>query len=459
MRAGRPHPPNGVPCRTRRALALTGVMAALLSVVLAADPAPAGAPRDPAIRVLVVKTETEAREAVAQFNAGMAFDRIVRERSIGPERERGGFLGRVDPATLSPAARAAVARTRSGRLTPVFPTEAGFGVIQVLTGQEEQELEAQRRKEPEALALLKEGADLGKRGDLDRAVPLLQRAVELNPLLADGHFNLAVGWWNLGRPEAAMAAMREAIRLQPKDFDAHLLLGGWLSDRGRPDEAVAHFERAAALDVDSLEAWRKLAQAYDAAGRARAAVGAYRRALGLLGRDDPALLEAWLAAAMRAPDGPAAVEAARKLRGVRLGHEGFVTVGDALLLNGEAEAAAQEYRKALALAPASVRAQVGLAAATARLGQMEPAAQHLLAAIRLDPANPEHYQTLSRLYEETGRLDLAIVALRDGVAAASGAPRATQAAMLDRLAALYERAEMRREAEQERQRATALREP
>jgi tetratricopeptide (TPR) repeat protein len=434
-------------------------MAAFLSVVFVADPLPAGTPNDPAIRVLVVKTETEAREAVAQFNAGMAFDRIVRERSIGPERERGGYLGRVNPAALSPAARAAVARTRSGRLTPVFPTEAGFGVIQILTDQEEQELETQRRKDLEALALLQEGTDLGKRGDLERAVQLLQRAVELNPRLADGHFNLAIGLWRVGRWEGAIAAMREAIRLQPKDFDAHLLLGGWLSDRARSDEAVTYFERAAALDVNSLEAWRKLARAYDAVGRARAAVGAYRRALGLLGRDDPALLEAWLAAAMRAPDGPAAVEAARKLRAVRPGHEGFVTVGDALLLNGETEAAAQEYRKALALAPASVRVQVGLAAATARLGQREAAAQHLLAAVRLDPANPEHYQTLSRLYEEMDRLDLAIVALRDGVAAASGAPRATQAAMLDRLAVLYDRAEMRRDAEQERQRAKALRQP
>ena len=456
---GRPHPPDGVPCVARRARTLTGILAASLSVVFAAGPVPAGTPRDPAIRVLVVKTEVQAREAVAQFNAGIPFDRIVRERSIGPERERGGYLGRVDPATLSPAARAAVARTRNGRLTPVFPTEAGFGVIQILTDQEAQELATQLRKEPEALALLQEGTDLAKHGDLDRAVQLLQRAVELNPRLADGHFNLAVGLWKVGRWEGAIAAMREAIRLQPKDFDAYLLLGGWLSDRARSDEAVTVFERAAALDVNSLEAWKKLAQAYDAAGRARAAVGAYRRALGLLGRDDPALLEAWLAAAMRAPDGPAAVEAARKLRGIRPGHEGFVTVGDALLLNGEAEAAAQEYRKALALAPASVRAQVGLAAAMARLGQRESATQHLLLAIRLDPANPEHYHTLSRLYEELDRLDLAIVALRDGVAAASGAPRATQADMRDRLAALYERTEMRREAEQERQRAKALREP
>ena len=459
MCAGRPRPPDGVPYGIRGALGLAAIVAALVSVGLAADPVPAGAPRDPAIRVLVVKTEAEAREAIGMFTAGMTFDRIVRERSIGPERERGGYLGRVDPATLSPAARAAVARTRSGRLTPVFPTDGGFGVIQILTDQEEQELEAKLRKEPEALALLQEGTDLGKRGDLDRAVALLQRAVELNPLLADAHFNLAVGWWHLGRHEAAITALREAIRLQPKDFDAHLLLGGWLSQRGRPDEAVAHFERAAALDMNSLEAWRMLARAYDAAGRARAAVGAYRQALGLLGRDDPALLEALLAAAMRAPDGPAAVEAARKLRGIRPGYEGFVAVGDALLLNGEAEAAVQEYRKALGLAPASVRGQVGLATAFARLGQRESATQHLLAAIRLDPANPQHYQTLSRLYEEMGRLDLAIVAQRDGVAAASGAPAATRAAMVDQLAALYERAEMRREAEQERRRAKALREP
>ena len=435
-------------------------MAAFLSVVLAADPAPAGAPRDPAIRVLVVKTETEAREAVAQFNAGMAFDRIVRERSIGPERERGGYLGRVDPATLSPAARAAVARTRSGRLTPVFPTEAGFGVIQVLTDQEEQELEAQLRKEPEALALLKEGTDLGKRGDLDRAVQLLQRAVELNPRLADGHFNLAVGLWKVGRWEAAMAAMREAIRLQFPRISTPT--SSWAAGCPIAVGPTRPWRTSSARPLWTWIRWRPGESSPRRTMRRAApgaAVGAYRRALGLLGRDDPALLEAWLAAAMRAPDGPAAVEAARKLRGVRPGHEGFVTVGDALLLNGEAEAAAQEYRKALALAPASVRAQVGLAAATARLGQRESATQHLLAAIRLDPANPEHYQTLSRLYEEMGRLDLAIVALRDGVAAASGAPRATQAAMVDRLAALYERAEMRREAEQERQRAKALREP
>jgi tetratricopeptide (TPR) repeat protein len=409
--------------------------------------------------MLVVNTEAEARSAVALYAAGVPFDQVVRERSTGPERERGGYLGRVDVAALSPAAQAAILNTRPGRLSAVFQTEGGFGVIQVLTDQEAQEEETRLRREPEALQALKQGTDLGTQGDLEGAVPLLRRAVELNPTLVDGHFNLAVALARLGKIDAAIAAMEEVVRLQPKDFDAHLRLGGWLASQGRTAEALAHLERAAALDVNSQEVWLKLAQGYEAAGRARAAVGAYRRVLGLIGREDPALLEALLRMAMAAPDGPVAVDAARRLRALRPGHEGFLAVGDALMLNGEVDAAVREYGMAVALAPKSARARVGLAAAFAALGQTDSAADHLLQAIRLEPTKPDHYQTLSALYERAGRLDLAIVVLRDGATAAADAPRETRAEIAERLATLYERADMRREAAQERARATAIRSP
>ena len=159
------------------------------------------------------------------------------------------------------------------------------------------------------------------------------------------------------------------------------------------------------------------------------------------------------------PDGPAAVDAARRLRTLQPGHEGFLTVADALMLNGEVEAAAREYRMAVGLAPKSARAHAGLAGALAALDQADPAADQYLQTIQLDPTNAEHYQKLSALYERTGRLDLAIVALRDGATAATTAPRAIQAEIADRLAALYDRAEMRQEASQERARAQALRAP
>ena len=222
---------------------------------------------------------------------------------------------------------------------------------------------------------------------------------------------------------------------------------------------MAHCEQAAALDMQSQEAWAKLAQAYEGAGRPRAAVGAYRRAIGLLDREDPALLEALLRVAMQAPDGPAATEAARRLRPYRTGHDAFMVTGDALLLSGDAAAALREYQMAAALAPSSVRALIGLATAHVRLGQPDQAVPLLLKVIRLEPSNPEHYQMLSRIYESMGRLDLAVAALRDGADVVPDGSRELRIQIAERLASLYDHLGMTREAERERRRAQALRLP
>jgi tetratricopeptide (TPR) repeat protein len=131
----------------------------------------------------------------------------------------------------------------------------------------------------------------------------------------------------------------------------------------------------------------------------------------------------------------------------------------ALLLNGEADAAIAEYQKAVALAPASAAAQVALGSAYARLGRAEAAAERFLRAVELEPGNPTHYRRLARLYEGQGRLDLAIVALRDGLSAAAASPPTLQAELSEELSALYERAGMPREAERERLRAKSLRNP
>jgi len=435
-----------------------GALGLVLAALGGMDRVGGEAPGPAGIRILVVRTEAEARDAIAAVRAGARFERLVRERSIGPERERGGYLGRIDPASLPPAARTALDKTKRGTLSPVFPTDEGFAVFQVLTIQEEEELEARARRAPEAQALLKRGTESGKAGDMEQAASLLQRATELDPDLADAHFNLAIVERRRGRLDAAIASMRRVIELYPEDFDAHMRLGSWLTEQGSHAEATRMYERAAALQMDSREAWLRLAQSYEAAGRARAAVSAYRRVIGLVDGDDPALSAALFRVAMQAGDGPMAVEAARKLLASRPGHEGFMALGEALLLNGEADAAILEYQKAVALAPASVAAHVALGSAYARLGRAEAAAERFLRAVELEPGNPIHYRSLARLYEGQGRLDLAIVALRDGLgAAAASAPPGLQADLREELSALYEKAGMAREAERERRRAKSLR--
>jgi Flp pilus assembly protein TadD len=435
---------------------ITRSIALVVVALLSATSAQAATPRPPAVRILVVRTEAEARDAIAAYKSGVPFERLVRDRSIGPERERGGYLGRVDPATLPPEMRAALARTPRGRLAPIVRTPDGFAVIQVLTSREEMEVEARERREPEAQALLERAVALGQAGDLDGAHPLLQRAIELNPDLAEAHIALAAIYRKREQRDAAIAAMRRVVQLRPDDFEAHMALGAWLSEAGLYPDASRAYERAATLQMDSQEAWRKLAESYEAAGKARAALGAYRQLISLQDREDPALFERLLHVAVQTKDGPVAVEAARKLRAFRPGHGGFLALGEALLLNGDAETAIQEFQKAVALAPASAAAHAGLGAAYARVGQAESAREHLRRAVQVEPQNPVHYKTLARFYEELGRLDLAMVALRDGGRAAALSSLQLQVELAEELAALYERAGMTSEAAQERLRAKSL---
>jgi Tfp pilus assembly protein PilF len=428
-------------------------------LIATAAPAWAQVSQAVGIRILVVRSEDEAHAALASVRAGVPFGTVVRQRSIGPNRERGGYLGRVDPADLAPEVRAAALGVPRGGFSPIFRTDEGFAVIQVLTEPEEAALELQSHNREEALKLLERGTALGQQGDLAEAAKALRRAVELDADLTDAHYNLAIAYRKLGQEDAAIQELQRVIQLDPRDFEAHMGLGRWLGEQGRHLEASQQYEQAALLRLNSTEAWRKLAESDEAAGKARAAAGAYRRVLDLLGRDDPAVLESLLRVALQAQDGPAAVEAARKLRAHHPGHEGFLMLGKALLVNGEAEAAAHELEKAAALAPSSAVAQAELGSAYAKLGKSEAATEHFLRAIQLVPTDPRLYLKLSQVYASSGRLDLAIVALRDGVTAAAASPRPLQASLVEELAALYDRAGMAREAARERQHLQSLRTP
>ncbi len=414
-----------------------------------------GAEEARGVRILVVASEAEARRALEALQAGTPFSRLVRERSTGPAREAGGYLGRVDPATLTPEAQAALAATPRGGLSPITQIKEGFAIFQVLSLEGEQALEARGRNLPEARALLEQGTKLAREGDLEGAATALARAVELDPDLADAHFNLAVVERRRGRADAAIAEFQRVIELVPDDADAYVRLGLLYFDRKAYGEAIQAYGRAATYDKESLEAWVGLAESYEVSGNASAAVPAYQRAIALAGKDERLLYPGLYRTAMQSGNGPVAVQTARKLQSLQGGHDTFAALGEALLLNGEPAAAIAEFQKAVALRPTSARTFGRLGAAYARAGQIDAAIQQYVRALQLAPDDPTLYRDLSRVYADQGQMDLAIVTLRDGVAAAKAAP-SLQAAMTEELAGLYERAGMAAEAAQAHAQARAL---
>jgi tetratricopeptide (TPR) repeat protein len=94
------------------------------------------------------------------------------------------------------------------------------------------------------------GAQYMRRDDWRKALPELQRAIEMNPSLPGAHSLLGIALTSSGDRPAAMAAFRRELQQNPNDFDANLRLGLLLRDENQVDAAADYIQRAARLRPD-----------------------------------------------------------------------------------------------------------------------------------------------------------------------------------------------------------------
>ena len=90
---------------------------------------------------------------------------------------------------------------------------------------------------------------------LEEAVASYERASALKPELAQVHSNRASVLRDLGRLEEAVKSYDQASARNPNLAEVHYNLGNALRDLGRPGEAVASYDRAIALEQDVAEAY------------------------------------------------------------------------------------------------------------------------------------------------------------------------------------------------------------
>jgi TolB-like protein/Tfp pilus assembly protein PilF len=102
--------------------------------------------------------------------------------------------------------------------------------------------------------------------DLGEAERASERALELNPALAEAHAARGFVLFTQGRWEEAETRFRAAIRLDPKLGDARYVFGRMRFQQGRMEEAARLFSEAAELR-DGYESAFFAAQALEALGR------------------------------------------------------------------------------------------------------------------------------------------------------------------------------------------------
>lgn len=182
------------------------------------------------------------------------------------------------------------------------------------------------------------------------------------------------------------AAFRTAIGWRPDGVDAHLALGRvLLKDSRRKDEALAELHRAAALDPDGPDALYELAIALSPSAESTVLLERSTR-------ERPLFADAWLElggqelAAGRVADARVAAEAAVREDGKSVGPR--VLLGKVALADSRYDDAIKQGDAALKILANSAPAELLVADANAKKGEIDRALEAYQSAWGLDRADP-----------------------------------------------------------------------
>lgn len=94
------------------------------------------------------------------------------------------------------------------------------------------------------------GARYYHNGNYDIARERLERALELDPKLAEAHYTLALTYEKLQNPRLATEHYNAAVRVAPNNYDARNAYAVFLCRQRRFDEAVKQFDRALKISTN-----------------------------------------------------------------------------------------------------------------------------------------------------------------------------------------------------------------
>jgi tetratricopeptide (TPR) repeat protein/TolB-like protein len=222
------------------------------------------------------------------------------------------------------------------------------------------------------------GVALARRDpEVDRALPLLERAVTADPNSPLTHAKLAEAQWTKylltkdtqwqGR---ALASLKKAEQLNP-DVAAVRILSGLIHESfGQYEQAQEDLLRAIELESNSGDAWRRLGKVYEDGNQSNKALNAYRKAIEVQ------------------PDY----------------FKNYLQLGTFYFLQGDYEDALRAYQGMVQLVPDLANAHYALAAPYLDMGRYADAEYNLNVAISFqETANAVEGLGLSRMYQGRDR--------------------------------------------------------
>jgi hypothetical protein len=94
-----------------------------------------GDSREVPVSIIVVATETEAAQVIAQVKNGEDFGALARTKSTDPTANDSGYMGVIDPAKLRTELRDALRGVQAGQISGIAKIPSGYAILKVLNEQ------------------------------------------------------------------------------------------------------------------------------------------------------------------------------------------------------------------------------------------------------------------------------------------------------------------------------------
>ncbi len=216
-------------------------------------------------------------------------------------------------------------------------------------------------------------------GQWEKALPVLERAIEVNPHSSEARYSLGKAYEHMGMMERALEAYKHVVKLDSHNPAAHYALGTIYNEMYMVKEAVEAFKHTILLDPYHSRAYFQLAMAYEKAGMIEECLTMLRQVTRL----DPDFSEA------------------RRY------------LANLYQKRGQYGEALQEYRELVRINPDDEEAHLVLATAFNKIGRVNEAMNELKELIRINPANLKAHSTLALAYYRKGMLEEAIKGFKD----------------------------------------------
>jgi superkiller protein 3 len=249
-------------------------------------------------------------------------------------------------------------------------------------------------------------------GDTKQAMLALERAVEINPTLAESRMNLGNIYLKKDRTEDAIREYEAALEIDPGNAKTRNGLGNAYAKRGRLNEAISQYMRSVELDPDFIEAYKNLANAYCEQEKFGQAASQLRQAI-ILEPQDPNLYGQLGDVYRRMGDYEEGIsqykKALEKKGDVAEAHYGLALCYNKLdLVDDEV----QEYKRALAIKPDMTAALTGLGNAYSKKQNYDAAIEQYKKAAQITPGDSTIHYNLGATYSNWGKYEQAATELR-----------------------------------------------